>query len=155
MKCYIVSCSNEILWLKSVTSLVPKTNKQTNKQTKQQQKQRKIKHPSTEKRFVYFPSHYLNYCWNVVDSKLMNKIRWNLKRNSYIFIGKKHLKMSCAKRRQFLSRPQCVKCIIRHDIITMYSTIELPSLRTHPISNKSKDSIYRAGELGVYPGKKS
>ena len=54
-----------------------------------------------------------------------------------------------------LSRPQCVTCIIRHDIITMYSTIELQSLRTHTISNKPKDSIYRAGGLGMYPDKKS
>ena len=31
------------------------------------------------------PSHYLNQCWNSVNSDLRNKLQWNLKRNSYIF----------------------------------------------------------------------
>ena len=29
---------------------------------------------------------YLNQCWNIVNLNLRNKIQWNLKRNSYIFI---------------------------------------------------------------------
>ena len=32
------------------------------------------------------PSHYLNQCWKIVNSKLRNKLQWNLKWNSYIFI---------------------------------------------------------------------
>ena len=32
------------------------------------------------------PSHYMNQCWNIVISNLRNKLQWNLKRNSYIFI---------------------------------------------------------------------
>ena len=32
------------------------------------------------------PSHYLNQCWNIVNWALMNKVQWNLNRNSYIFI---------------------------------------------------------------------
>ena len=30
--------------------------------------------------------HYLNQCWNIVNSNLRNKLQWNLNRNSYIFI---------------------------------------------------------------------
>ena len=41
--------------------------------------------------------HYLNQWWNIVNSKLRNKLQWNLKRNSYIFIKKMHLKMSSGK----------------------------------------------------------
>ena len=33
--------------------------------------------------------HYLNQCWNIVNWTLGNKLRWNLDRNSYIFIKKK------------------------------------------------------------------
>ena len=32
------------------------------------------------------PSHYLNQCWNIVNLNLRDKLLWNLKRNSYIFI---------------------------------------------------------------------
>ena len=32
------------------------------------------------------PSHYLNQCRNIVDWTLRNKLQWNFKRNSYIFI---------------------------------------------------------------------
>ena len=32
------------------------------------------------------PSHYLNQCWNIVNWTLSDKLQWNLKRNSNIFI---------------------------------------------------------------------
>ena len=32
------------------------------------------------------PSHHLNQWWNVVNWNLRNKLQWNLKRKSYIFI---------------------------------------------------------------------
>ena len=32
------------------------------------------------------PSHYLNQCWNIVNSTLRNKLQWNLNRKSNIFI---------------------------------------------------------------------
>ena len=35
---------------------------------------------------VCVPSHYLNQCWNIVDSNLRNKLQWNPRRNSFIFI---------------------------------------------------------------------
>ena len=34
------------------------------------------------------PSHYLKQCWNIVNPKLRNKLRWNLNRNLYIFTKK-------------------------------------------------------------------
>ena len=32
------------------------------------------------------PSHYLNQCWNIVNSALRNKNQWNVYRNSKVFI---------------------------------------------------------------------
>ena len=40
------------------------------------------------------PSHYLNQCWNIVNWNLRNKLQWNLKQNSYIFIEKNACKSS-------------------------------------------------------------
>ena len=42
------------------------------------------------------PSHYLNQCWNIVNSNLRNKLQWNLKQHTFSF-KKIHLKMSSAK----------------------------------------------------------
>ena len=47
------------------------------------------------------PSHYIKQCWNIVNSNLRNKLKWNPERN-YTFSPKKmHLKMSSVKWRQF------------------------------------------------------
>ena len=46
-------------------------------------------------------SHYLNQCWNIVNSNLTNKPQWNLKQNLYISLKKMHLQMSSAKWRPF------------------------------------------------------
>ena len=35
------------------------------------------------------PSHYLNQCWNIVNSKFRNKFQLNINRNFYIFSFKK------------------------------------------------------------------
>ena len=34
------------------------------------------------------PSHYLNQCWDIVNWTLRNKLQWNCKQYSYIFIKK-------------------------------------------------------------------
>ena len=49
------------------------------------------------------PSHYLNLCYNIVNSTLRDKLQWNLNRNPYIFFSfkKMHLKMSFGKWRPF------------------------------------------------------
>ena len=38
--------------------------------------------------------HYLNQWWNIVNSNLRNKLQWNPRQNSFIFIQKMHLKLS-------------------------------------------------------------
>ena len=43
----------------------------------------------------------LSQCWIIVNSKLRNKLQWNLKQNSYIFIKNMHLKMLSVKWQQF------------------------------------------------------
>ena len=37
-------------------------------------------------------NNYLNQCWNIVDWTLVNKLRWKINRNLYIFITKCILK---------------------------------------------------------------
>ena len=56
------------------------------------------------------PSHYLNQCWNVVNSKL-KKFQWDLKQSSYIFIHKNACENIVWKMAAILSRPQYAKHI--------------------------------------------
>ena len=51
------------------------------------------------------PSHYLNQCWNIVNP---NKIRWNLKWNSYIFVQENVFEIVICEMAVILSPPQCV-----------------------------------------------
>ena len=55
------------------------------------------------------PSHYLNQCWNVVNWTLGDKLRWNLNRNSHIFIQENAFEHVVWKMAAILSRSQCVK----------------------------------------------
>ena len=43
------------------------------------------------------PSHYLNQCWNIDNWTPGNKLQWNFKRNSFIFIEENTFEMSSAK----------------------------------------------------------
>ena len=54
------------------------------------------------------PSHYLNQCWNIVYWTLRNKLRWNVNRNSYIFIQENAFQNVVWKMAAILSRSQCV-----------------------------------------------
>ena len=54
-------------------------------------------------------SHYLNQCWNIVNSDIRNRLQWNLKRNSYIFIQENAFENVVCEMVTMLSRPQCVK----------------------------------------------
>ena len=54
------------------------------------------------------PCHYLDQCWNIVNSKLRNKMQWNLKLNSYIFIQENAFENAVCEMAIILSRPQCV-----------------------------------------------
>ena len=53
-------------------------------------------------------SHYLNQCWNIFNSNLRNKVQWNLKRYSYIFIQENVFENVICEMAVLLSRPQCV-----------------------------------------------
>ena len=53
--------------------------------------------------------HYLNQCWNIVDSNPRNKLQWNPKGNPYIFIQENPFENVVWKKAAILSRPQCVK----------------------------------------------
>ena len=55
------------------------------------------------------PSHYLNQRWNIVNLNLRNKLQWNLKWNSYIFIQDNAFENVVCDMAAILSRSQCVK----------------------------------------------
>ena len=52
--------------------------------------------------------HYLNQCWNIVNWTLRNKLQWNLKQNSYIFIEENAFENVVWKMAAILSRSPCV-----------------------------------------------
>ena len=54
------------------------------------------------------PSHYLNQCWNIVNWTSRNKLKWNVNRNSYIFIPDNPFENVVWKMAAILSRPQCI-----------------------------------------------
>ena len=56
------------------------------------------------------PGHYLNQCWNIVNWTLENKLQWNFKWNSNIFIQEMRFKMSW-ETSAILTRPQCVNSL--------------------------------------------
>ena len=51
----------------------------------------------------------LNQCRNIVNSNLRNKLQWNLKRNSCIFIQENAFENVVCEKASILSGPQCVK----------------------------------------------
>ena len=58
------------------------------------------------------PSHYLNQWWNIVDWTAGNKLQWNLKWNSYIFIQENVFESFDCKIVAIVSRPQCVNVLM-------------------------------------------
>ena len=53
-------------------------------------------------------SHYLNQCWIIDNWTPRNELRWNLNRNSYVFIQENPFENVVWKMASILSRPQCV-----------------------------------------------
>ena len=84
------------------------------------------------------PSHYLNQCWNTVNSNLENKLQWNLKRNSYIS-KKTHVKMSSAKWHQF-----CLGLVVF--MWSQIGTFPTP----HGVSCERNEQSYNKWEPCVY-----
>ena len=56
-------------------------------------------------------SHYLNQCWKFVNLNLRNKIQWNLKRNSCIFIQENAFQNVVCEMASILPLPQCVNSL--------------------------------------------
>ena len=54
------------------------------------------------------PSRYLNQWWNIVNWTFRNKLRWNLNRNSFIFIQENVFQNVVWKMAGILSRNHCV-----------------------------------------------
>ena len=54
------------------------------------------------------PSHYLNQCWNIVNLNLRNKLQWNPRRNSFIFILENAFENVVCEMASIWSRPQWV-----------------------------------------------
>ena len=54
-------------------------------------------------------SHYLNQCYNIVNSNSRNKLQWNINRNSHIFIQENAHENVVWKIAAILPRSQCVK----------------------------------------------
>ena len=55
------------------------------------------------------PSHSVNQLWNIDNSNLKNKLQWNPKQNSYIFIQENAFENVVCEMAAILSRPQFVK----------------------------------------------
>ena len=55
--------------------------------------------------------------WPILSISGLNKRQWNLKRNSYIFITKIHLKMSSAKWRPFCLNPKVLKVVVINNVL--------------------------------------
>ena len=98
------------------------------------------------------PSHYQKPCWNIVNSNLRNKLKWNLKRNSCLFIKKYALKMSSVKCRQF--------CLILNvlfggygcggrQLVSFQFEITFLCLSTTQIKNNLIKDKYVPGEMWV------
>ena len=74
------------------------------------------------------PNHYLNQCWNIVNSTLGNKLKWNLNRNLYIFIKENALENVVCEMSSILSRPQCVNA---SDLFSSYLCDRLQRVKVH------------------------
>ena len=48
-------------------------------------------------------------CWNIVNSNLRNKLKWNHRQNSFIFIQENAFEIVVCEMVEILYRPQCVK----------------------------------------------
>ena len=58
------------------------------------------------------PSQYVNQCWNILNWNLRNKLQWNFKRKSHVFIQENAFENIVCKTVAILSWHQCVKMIL-------------------------------------------
>ena len=65
-------------------------------------------------------SEVLNQCWNIVDLNLRNRLQWNLKRISYIFIQANAFENAVWEMVAILSWPQCVDWSLLNQVALGY-----------------------------------
>ena len=70
------------------------------------------------------PSHHLNQFWYIVNWTPRNKLQWNLKRNSYVFIQENRFENVARKATVILSRLQYVKPGFCKNRYTHYDTLK-------------------------------
>ena len=58
------------------------------------------------------PNHYVNQCWNIVNSNLRNKFWWNFKWNSYIFSQENAFENVVYEMAASLSGPQYIDATV-------------------------------------------
>ena len=88
------------------------------------------------------PSHYLDQCWNIVKSNLRNKLQWNRKRNSHIFIQENALENVVCEMAVLLSRRQCVNLqILRQEITARLSSEMLSDRGLEVLTRKAESEL--------------
>ena len=93
------------------------------------------------------PSHCLNQCWNIVNWTLRNKLKWNINKNSYIFIQENTFENVVRKMAALLSRPQCANwgiCLYCLSLAQCYD----PWSRTHAWGHP----LYGVTDVMLNPG---
>ena len=71
----------------------------------------RVTHICIGKLTIIGSSHYLNQCWDIVNSNLRNKLQWNLKRNSRVFFQEIAFENVVYEMASILSRPQCANLL--------------------------------------------
>ena len=105
------------------------------------------------------PSHYLNQCWNIVNWTLGNKVQWNFKQNSNIFIQENALEDVICEMASILSRPQWVKNIgqdqrwfhmILPCMLVLYAMNQFRNVHQRPWQSVPWFSSFIFNKLGRY-----
>ena len=86
-------------------------------------------------------------CWNIVNSTHRNKLQWNLKRNSYIFIQEMHLKMWSAKWQPFCLGLNVLKIILRCYFTTSAINHQYGIVSTKQQSHINFSSVCQKGHI--------
>ena len=76
------------------------------------------------------PSHYLNHCWNILNWTLGNKLQWNFKWNSNIFIQENAFEnVGCEMASIYLGLN-----VLTHWLLIVWSKISTCCFQTYPIN---------------------
>ena len=95
------------------------------------------------------PSHYLNQCWNIVNWTLENIFKWNLKRNTYIFIQENVFENVIWKMAAILSWSQCVKLNASLASLYVMNIRRQTHLTSYILHWQSSELIFPLGDAAV------